>query len=236
METQTPIAEIIGEIKEAGGSTYRLCFQCGKCDAVCPWNQVRKFSIRKIIREAGFGLPEIESDDLWRCTTCGNCLKRCPRGVNQIELGVSLRRLASNYDVFASSAGAVRGVRGSLSAEGNPLNEERAKRADWAKDLSVKTFTEGTEILFFGCCYLSYDPRMKKVANATAELLKKAGVDFGILGTKESCCGESIRKTGSEQVYRDLARQNIKAFIDSGVRKIVVSSPHCYEAFKKEYA
>jgi Fe-S oxidoreductase len=91
------------------------------------------------------------------------------------------------------------------------------------------------EALYFVGCYLSYDPRMKKVAAATAGILKKAGVDFGILGEKEVCCGESIRKTGSEEVFKKLARDNIKAFIDHGVRKIIVSSPHCYHTFKNEY-
>ncbi|MBI2898579.1 MAG: (Fe-S)-binding protein [Planctomycetes bacterium] len=236
METRTPSAEIVQEVKEAGGYAYRLCYQCGKCDAVCPWNRVRSFSIRKTIREAAFGLTEIESDDLWRCTTCGRCPEKCPRGVDQIELGVALRRLASNYDVFAASANAIRTVKGSLAAEGNPLSEDRAKRGGWADGLPVKPFAEGMEILFFGCCYLSYDPRLKKVARASADILNKAGVDFGTLGTRESCCGESIRKTGAEKLFKDLARENIKAFIDRGVKKIVVSSPHCYEAFKNEYA
>jgi Fe-S oxidoreductase len=76
---------------------------------------------------------------------------------------------------------------------------------------------------------------MKKVAAATANILKKAGVEFGILGEKENCCGESIRKTGSEKVFKDLAKKNIKTFIDKGVKKIIVSSPHCYHTFKNEY-
>jgi Fe-S oxidoreductase len=91
------------------------------------------------------------------------------------------------------------------------------------------------EVLYFVGCYYSYDPRMKKVAVATAKLLHRAGVDFGILGSKESCCGESIRKTGNEPVFRKLARDNIKTFIDHGVKKILVSSPHCYHTFKNEY-
>ena len=235
LETVAPFAEVIEEIKEAGGEVYKFCYQCGKCDAVCPWNRVRDFSIRKIIREAAFGLTEIESEDIWRCTTCGNCPEKCPRGVEQIELGVSLRKLASNYDVFPASAKPARAVRGSLTTEGNPLNEERSARADWAKDLSVKPFTEETEFLYFSCCYLAYDPRMKKVAAATTKILDKAGVDYGILGTAESCCGESIRKTGAEDVYKGLAKDNIKAFVDAGVKRIVVSSPHCYETFKNEY-
>ncbi len=236
METVNPFIEVLEEIKESGGDAFRLCFQCGKCDTVCPWNQFRNFSIRKIIREASFGLTEIESEDIWRCTTCGTCAEQCPRGVEQVALGVSLRKIAANYDVVHASAKPVKAARTSLNDEGNPLNENRAERADWAAGLSVKPFTEKTEILFFGCCYLSYDPRMKKIARATAEILNKAGVDYGILGTSESCCGESIRKTGAEDTYKKLAKDNIKAFIDNGVRKIVVSSPHCYEAFKNEYA
>jgi Fe-S oxidoreductase len=236
VDTVAPFIEVLEEIRESGGDTYRLCFQCGKCDVVCPWNQVRDFSIRKIIREASFGLTEIENEDIWRCTTCGNCPDKCPRGVQQIDLGIALRRLATQYDVMHAAAKPARAARASLDSEGNPLGENRAERADWANGLPVKPFDEKTEFLFFGCCYLGYDPRMKKVAKATVEILDRAGVDYGILGTRESCCGESIRKTGAEDTYRKLAKENIKAFIDTGVKKIVVSSPHCYEAFKNEYA
>ena len=100
------VQQIIEAIREAGGDSFRHCYQCGKCDVVCPWNRVRDFSIRKIIREATFGLTEIESEDIWRCTTCGRCPDRCPRGVKQIEVGVSLRRVASDnlQSLFASSS------------------------------------------------------------------------------------------------------------------------------------
>jgi Fe-S oxidoreductase len=49
------------------------------------------------------------------------------------------------------------------------------------------------------------------------------------------CCGESVRKGGNETLFKRLAKENIKTFIDSGVKKIVVSSPHCYHTFKNEY-
>ncbi len=235
METVAPFIEVIDEIKEAGGEIFKLCFQCGLCDAVCPWNKVRTFSMRKIIREAAFGLTEIDGEDIWRCTTCGACPAQCPRGVKQIDVSVALRRVASEYEVFPASVRSARTARASLISEGNPLQGERKNRADWANDLSVKTYTEGMEVLYFVGCYFSYDPRMKKVATATASILNKAGIDFGILGTKENCCGESIRKTGSEEVFKNLAKENIKTFIDNGVKKIIVSSPHCYYTFKNEY-
>lgn len=235
METVAPFIEVIDEIKEAGGEVFKLCFQCGLCDVVCPWNKVRTFSMRKIIREAAFGLSEVEGEDIWRCTTCGACPAQCPRGVKQIDVSVALRRLASEYEMFPASVKPARTARASLISEGNPLQGERGKRAEWAKGLSVKTYEEGMEALYFVGCYFSYDPRMKKVAAATVNILKQAGVNFGILGEKENCCGESIRKTGSEKVFKTLARENIKTFIDNGVKEIIVSSPHCYHTFKNEY-
>ena len=85
MQTVTPDKEIIALVKESGGDQFRLCFQCGLCDSLCPWNKVTQFSIRGLLREAAFGLTEIESEQLWRCTTCGRCVMECPRGVDQIE-------------------------------------------------------------------------------------------------------------------------------------------------------
>jgi len=236
METVAPQREIIDAIKASGGDAFKSCYQCGLCDTVCPWNRVSKFSMRKIVREATFGLTEIDNEDIWRCTTCGKCPQVCPRDVKQIESGVALRRIATEYDVFAGAASPIPGVSASLKAEGNPFGEARSKRADWAQHLGVKRFAEGMEVLYSPGCYLSYDPRGKKVAKATVEILQAAGVDFGILGTDESCCGESIRKTGDEKLFKSLARQNIRNFVDNGVTKILVSSPHCYHSFKNEYS
>ncbi|MGA2734344.1 MAG: (Fe-S)-binding protein [Syntrophobacteraceae bacterium] len=235
METVAPFKEIVEIIKANGGDAFKFCYQCGLCDVVCPWNRVTTFSMRKLIRQATFGLTEIESEDIWRCTTCGRCPQRCPRGVKQIESGVSLRRIATENGIFPTPVRPIRGISASLVAEGNPLNEERKNRANWAEGLSVKTFTEGMEVLYFPGCYLSYDPRLKKVARATADILNRAGIDFGILGPRENCCGESIRKTGDEELFKRLAKENIKTFIDNGVKKILVSSPHCYHTFKNEY-
>lgn len=235
METEAPFKEIIEEIKEYGGDAVKYCYQCGKCDTVCPWNKVTNFSIRKLIREAAFGLPEVELEEVWRCTTCGKCPQECPRDVKQIDDVVAIRRIAASYGVSNVILKPVRSASASLAAEGNPLVAERAKRADWAEGLAVKTFTEDMELLYFPCCYVSYDQRLKEVARATVNILNKAGIKFGILGTQENCCGESIRKTGNEEIYKSLARENIKTFIENGVKKILVSSPHCYHTFKNEY-
>jgi Fe-S oxidoreductase len=155
--------------------------------------------------------------------------------VRQIDSGVALRRIANEYGVFPASVKPVRTVNAGLVGQGNPFGEDREKRSAWAQGLSVPEFTEGMDILYFPGCYLCYDPRMKRVARATVAILNAAGVDYGILGSKENCCGESIRKTGDEDLFKRLAIENIKTFIENGVKKILVSSPHCYHTFKNEY-
>jgi Fe-S oxidoreductase len=228
--------EVVDEVKASGGDAAKFCYECGKCDTVCPWNRVSTFSVRKLVREAAFGLSELEREDLWLCTTCGRCPQQCPRDVRQIEDIVSLRRIATEYGVFPPPIRPLHAISSSLSLHGNPLGEEREVRGDWAEGSSVPAYSEGMEVLYFACCYTSYDPRLKKLAQATAAILNKAGVEYGILGAQENCCGESVRKTGNETLFKTLAKENIKTFIDNGVTKVVVSSPHCYHTFKNEYS
>jgi len=230
-----PFKVVIDGIKEEGGEAFRLCYQCGLCETVCPWNRVRKFLIRSIIHQAQLGVVDFESEDLWLCATCRSCVQRCPRGVETIDIVRAMRRMLVPDGVVPASIPNLRGVMTSIASVGNPWGQETKDRANWAQGLGVKEFGEDTEFLYFPCCYPSYDPRLKKVAAATANILNRAGVDFGILGSKESCCGESVRKAGNEALFKRLARENIKTFVENGVKKIIVSSPHCYHTFKNEY-
>lgn len=97
METVAPLEEFTDLVKEKSGKTFEFCYLCGTCNVVWPWNRVRRFSTSKIVRQATLGLTEIASEDTRRCTTRGSFPQRCPRGANRNELGVSLRRIATEY-------------------------------------------------------------------------------------------------------------------------------------------
>ena len=234
MQALTPYPEVIDLIKEEGGDPLKLCYQCGTCSATCPWNLVKSFIVRKIMHQGQLGLIDFESEELWMCATCKACVDRCPRGVAIIDVMRSMRRAIVEFSVGGIPDG-LRISMKNISATGNPLGESEDNRADWAKDLDIKPFTKGMDILYFSCCIPAYDPSVQRVAKATASVFKKAGVNFGILGTEERCCGESVRKAGDENLFKTLAETNISNFKEAGVTKIVTTSSHCYNTFKNEY-
>ncbi|MFC2069804.1 (Fe-S)-binding protein [Chloroflexota bacterium] len=234
MPAVTPFQEAIDIIKEEGGEICKLCYQCGTCTGTCPWNTVRSFLVRKTMHQAQLGLPDFEDEDMWLCVTCGACVERCPRGVEIIDVWRSFRRAIVELGI-GGVPDSLRITAKNISGVGNPQGEDRETRTNWLKDLGVKTHTKGTEILFSPCCYNAFDPPMQKVGRDFIEILKKAEVDFGVLGNEQSCCGESVRKAGSEDLFKSLAENNINAFNEAGVTRIVTTSPHCYHAFKTDY-
>jgi len=229
-----PFQDAIDIIKEEGGEICKLCYQCGTCTATCPWNLVRSFMVRKTIHQSQLGLPDFESDDMWLCVTCKWCVDRCPRGVEIIDVWRSLRRAIVEMGI-GNAPDALRISSKNIAATGNPQGEDRSKRPAWAPEAGVEPFKKGMDVLYFNCCYNSYDPKLVRVARATASVLKKTGINFGILGEEQSCCGESVRKAGSEELFQSLVQANTEALTGAGATTILVSSPHCYHTFLNEY-
>lgn len=230
----SPYKEATDILIEAGGEPLELCFQCGLCTAICPWNMVRSFMVRRMMHEAQLGATNFASEDAWICVTCRACVQVCPRGVEIIDVMRAIRRAIVSLGVGVTPD-ALRITAKNIAGVGNPLGEEPTKRNDWAKDLDVKKFGPDAEMLFFPCCYPAYDPDVKTLARSTAAILNRLGINFGIMGTEVRCCGEAIRKAGNEDVFQSVAQNNIDVFSSHGVKTIVVSSPHCYHTFKNEY-
>lgn len=241
------VAEVNPEIRDAliemGAVDAYKCFQCGKCASVCPWFQVGtyEFLVFRFPLETVLGLiassedkEELakEVDKIYRCVGCEACVDQCPLGVKLPDILRSARRILVDFGSYPDN---LKSVVQKIKNVGNPLGEPREKRSDWAREIQVSEFKPGMELLYFPCCIPAYDARIGNVARSTARILQQSGIRFGILGTKESCCGEAIRRVGAEAVYKETARVNIDAFTAAGVKKVLVSSPHCYLTFKKEY-
>ena len=235
--------EIRDILIEEGALDIYKCYQCGKCSSVCPWFQVGTydFPVFRISLEAALGMLasseekeelEKEIDKIYRCVGCEACVEQCPHGINIPNILRAARRLLVDFGSYPDT---LKSIVQKINNVGNPLGEPREKRADWAKELNVPQFNSEMEYLYFPCCIPSYDPRIRKVAQDTAKILQKFNVSFGILGTQENCCGEAIRRVGAEKIYEKVAKENINLFKKNDVREILVSSPHCYTAFKNDY-
>jgi len=212
------------------------CTQCGKCTSGCPVALRSPLNIRRLVREVmvAKNLEAAEREELWDCTTCQTCTERCPRGLEPHELIIGVRAaLIEEGRVPTTVRDALEGV----FKHGNPWGRIRSKRSEWATGLGIKDTSQGdkADILYFVCCAASYDPRVQEVAKALAKGFFKAGVNFGILGNEETCCGSEVRRMGEEGLFEMLVEDNLNLFHKYGITQIVTTSPHCYDVFKNKY-
>ncbi len=238
-----PDFEIRDLILEYGSKEALKCYQCGMCAALCPWYQVdgvdflvyqlaQNIKLGAVLNSEDKDVIAHEVTELYRCVGCDACYDQCPRGLNIADMLRAVRRIMVESE---SVPGPLRTTISSLYSNGNPLSQPPEKRTDWAKDLDLPAFQPEMEYAWFTCCTVDYDPRCQKIAQATAEILKRAGVSFGILGNEQSCCGEAIRKAGAEKAFKQVAESNIKLFEKTGAKKLLTTSPHCLNSFKKDY-
>lgn len=238
MEPKNVSLEMRDYIAEMGAETINWCMQCGLCTNLCPWRLVpgetsENFNIRHMQRLGQMGMEGFEEENiLFACSTCSMCQSNCPRGVKIVD---NVRAMRASIVGGGMAPANLRPILGSAHANGNPWSGPREKRTDWQTGLDVPAFGPDTEYFLFVCCHSCYDPRSTKVAKSIAALLKAGGVSFGVIGNDESCCGESMRKLGDEELFQKLAQANIELFNGKGVKKIITTSPHCLYTFKNEY-
>jgi len=181
----------------------------------------------------------ITDDEIWACTTCLSCLEHCPVEISAADKIVDMRR----YLVLMESrfpAEMTNTFKG-METNSNPYQIGNDKRLDFLKGQEeVKVFAElepsaRPQILYYAGCANAFDPRNQKVALATIRLMKKAGVDFAMLGPEENCCGETARRMGNEYLAQSLMQANVETFKNHGVKTIITGCPHCFNTFKNEY-
>jgi Fe-S oxidoreductase len=181
----------------------------------------------------------VTSDELWSCTTCRACDEICPVNIEILDKILDMRRykalMEADFPVELGKAFVA------LENQGNPWGLSQQNRMDWAKslDFEVKVLGEegvdSAEYLYWVGCAGSFDDRNVEVTKATARLLHEAGIDFAVLGPKESCTGDPARRSGNEYLYQQLALSNIETLNDLGVEKVITQCPHCFNSLANDY-
>jgi Fe-S oxidoreductase len=219
-------------MREQQTSRLLTCIQCGKCTGSCPESGRTPFNIRMVVRKTQFK-QTVEESLPWYCTSCGACTLRCPRDVKPSEVIIDLRsKLVEDGSIPVSIQKALENT----FVQKNPWGRSRAKRGAWAEKLEIPHVSEtASKRLLFTCCIQAYDPRCMVIPQNVAQILKRGGYEFGILGEEEACCGNEIRRIGETGLFEELEEENKATFEEYGVKEIIALSPHCMNALKKEY-
>jgi Fe-S oxidoreductase len=223
------------------------CTECGRCQDACPaWGTGKSLSPKLVImglrdyvlaqEESPLVPGAVPEESVWDCVTCGACVQACPVSIEHVDHIVDLRRhLVMVESSFPAEA---EPMLRDVERASNPWGKPQSERADWAAELGVHVLEPGDpapEYLYWVGCASSFDERARRTAVSTAKLLQAAGVQFAILGPRESCTGDPARRIGNEYVFQAFAEQNVQTLNEAGVTKIVANCPHCFNTLANEY-
>jgi Fe-S oxidoreductase/nitrate reductase gamma subunit len=193
----------------------------------------------EIVIKADSVFERITSEEIWACTSCKACDEICPVNIEILDKILDMRRYLSLMESdFPTELGTAYRA---MENQSNPWGLNQTERADWAKGLPVDVpIVDGSapfdhEFLYWVGCAGSFDDKNKKVTQAVAKLMHRAGIDFAILGPSELCTGDPARRSGNEYIFQMLATQNVETLNGMGVKKIVTQCPHCFNTLMNEY-
>ncbi len=179
--------------------------------------------------------------NLYECSTCGQCHIVCPAKIDTVNLWEDIRRLIvqAGYGPLETQKALVKSVK----SYDNPWQQPRAGRAKWARrakkegliaDLPREMNKTGGKVLLFLGCTAAYDINVKQVAVSTINILEALGIDYGIFGKDEKCCGSVMLRMGDAEFER-IAGDNIRMFNEAGFKTLISSCSGCFKTIKEDY-
>jgi Fe-S oxidoreductase len=238
--------------------SLRLCWLCGSCfgrgptephnwkelnldptpNERCPSYEYFKFrtytamdrnSLATLVYREGYPITDDLKEVIYSCVTCGVCSEICGL-MDPLDINLAVREEIVEKSSLLPSHEKLREIQ---DRSGNPYNEKEESRSEWAEGIKIKNLTkEKAENLFFVGCSGAFRPSSRKIAVATAQLLKKAGLDFGILGVEEKCCGYIPKMLGDLSLFKKNMTENIEALNSLKIQRLITFCPGCLFMFK----
>lgn len=256
----------IATLEELEDKIWR-CTACGNCKAaynygpppefgeICPAGAEFGFegfmaSKGKIAFARGILDGQLEWTDelldaIYKCTVCAGCQNQCELDHKPFipEIIEAMRRKAVKDGVGPMPS--QKKIAQSMRSYNNPYQGPRRVRTDWTRPFKkakrpIKDINkEPADILYYVGCTGAFNLPARGVPVATASLFQKLGLDFGVLGENEICCGSTAMRIGDADEFKRVAQSNLETFRklheERGVKTIVTSCAGCYRAIKKDY-
>jgi Fe-S oxidoreductase len=226
------------------------CFRCGYCKFPTDWGAVTNCPPYARYRMESYSAGgrlwlirawlngELEwSENLakivYSCVSCKNCVEKCPLSFSDDIVNMVVAAKTEMVEM-GTLPKPVKTFLQNVQLYGNPYGISAKKRAGWMEGLEIPPY-QGQEFLYYVGCEGSFDSRAQSAARATAKLLLKSGVSFGVLGVDEISDGNEVEMLGEDGLLEELATKNIQQFSNLGVKNIITLSPHSYNVFKNRY-
>jgi Fe-S oxidoreductase/nitrate reductase gamma subunit len=232
------------------------CISCGRCEEVCPAYMADKdyFTPRQLISRLKKSLDEIakpgsenataevqdivgkafDEEFIWHCRTCSACMEVCPALIDHVDTLMELRRNEVLIQGrMPEEAG--RALR-LFETNGNPFGPQ-STRVDWINEMKVRIVGPGEKVdvlYWIGCC-VTFDPQKHKIASDLCRLMEQCGIEFGVLGGDEKCCGDPARIMGQEMLFQQAAKEQVELLKRREFNVLLTGCPHCYNVLKHEY-
>lgn len=224
----------------------RKCCKCGNCQYYCPTFRAVKmepYLARGRVELAAAALDgrikeygETLVKRMNQCLLCGNCSKFCPPGVETEKIVVAMRAACI---AKKGAAGAIEKVKNSVGSVGNITGDAPENRLLWLENMAAKPeglkMNEPAEYAYLAGCVPTLYPSSYSIPQAFVTIIKKAGLDFTLLGAGEICCGYPLLMAGMQTEAKSAAEQNMEKLAALGVRKVVTTCPSCYHMWKDYY-
>ncbi|MGD8955441.1 MAG: (Fe-S)-binding protein, partial [Desulfobacterales bacterium] len=202
-----------------------------------------KALLGRIFRYRKISKAEIDDfvQNLYECSTCGQCEVVCPAHIETVTLWEELRRVIvqAGYGPLEAQKALVKSVK----AFDNPWQQPRAARTKWARRAKKEGLiqalpreirkTNAKVLLFFGCT-AAYDVNVKQVAVNTINILEALNIDYGILGGEEKCCASVLLRMGDPEHER-VFKENIDLFNSLGIETLISSCSGCFKTIMQDY-
>lgn len=234
------------------------CVSCGRCDEVCPAYMADKdyFTPRQLIArikksldafDPGVNTGEdkqaelsdivgkaFDEEFIWHCRTCSACVEVCPALIDHVGTLMELRRNEVLIQGrMPEEAGRALRI---YETNGNPFGPQ-SDRIDFIEKLKARVVGPGekVDVLYWVGCIVAFDPQKHKIASDICRLLEQCGVDFGVLGGDEKCCGDPARIMGQEMLFQQTAKEQVELLKQREFKVLLTGCPHCYNVLKNEY-
>jgi Fe-S oxidoreductase len=233
-----------------------MCCRCSACKFI-PLQQVTGFNFAKVcpsiskfnfhsysgggrlnigaaMLRDGFNYSDRLLDIVYNCQMCGACGVSCNYAMD-MEVLEPIQEFRNKCVADGKTNPALDKVIAGLRKHASMV-PATGKRGEWAAGLNIKDATkEKVDVLFHVGCLTSYDKNMQKLAKATATILQKAGVNFGIAGDSETCCGGRAYQMGYKEDFLNQAKKNVAMLKSAGIKTVVTACADGYQAFKVLY-